>query len=370
MSAIEVEDYCDFIADRPIEPNDKVNAFIEVNKTKVQGNMAEIGSTILFQFLILFFFVEKNDSELNTSNQSINLHLSIVSSHAASIRLSDEHIASVSDNDLGDSPKSTCSQFTTMSEIEQADKTLSQENDQDALKPKATVKRRSSNRLTKSQLEILNFECSPNSTPGPVTRSKRKAQTQKPVSEENNYDYIIKTTRTRATRSVTSSPPSPVKSVASSASTTVARNSLKRKGSNRIKKPTIISPPTPRAEDHLESLDEEKPQEDTDDSKRYNLRTRIRTPQKYDEGDYELATVSKKIRRATTKKTASLYKIDETPDNAQHSQQAFPFSNPNNFNFSSQTSESGSVAMSIGNSEDDANSSFTFSPPQSTTKKK
>jgi hypothetical protein len=306
------------------------------------------------------------NNALETSNQSINLHLSTASSQMTNTRLSDEHIASVSDNELVDSPTSVCSQSTTRSELQKSDKTVSNEHE---VEPKTPRRSQFSGRLTKAKLENLAFQQSPNSTPGPITRSKKKALTQQPTTNEDHYDdYFVSTTRTRATRSVTSSPPSPVKSVVSSASTTVARNSLKRKGSNRVKKPTtIISPTTPRAEN---STEEKRNVEETDDNKRYNLRTRIRTPQKYGEGDNDPTTTQKKVRRVTSKKTAGLYKIDETAVDSTQQIQSFAFSNPNNFQFNSQTSESVPGTLSVDNSEDDANSPFTFSPPQSTTKKK
>jgi hypothetical protein len=292
-------------------------------------------------------------------------------------RMDDEIIFSISDNednnnDAHSSFTSISSKCTTNTEFSSIMPDTSINNDVTITKG---TKRRSVGRPSKASLlaeqELRQL------TDGPVTRSKLKAQSNR-SSMDGSQDISFTPTPTparrgtRNTRSMTRSP-SPTNSVISTASTTVARNTIKRRGSNRIKKPTIILSPTNILEQENVIL-EELNTSDTS-SARYNLRSRLRTPQKSKDSVLETlaetaaslttTTAVKKGRKSGKKLT--LYKIDEAIDSGKmknDENDEFQFSCPTNANVDSKK-------FNDNDNDDDGDhdSSFTFSPPHSNIKK-
>ena len=219
-------------------------------------------------------------------------------------------------------------------------------------------------------------------TDGPVTRSKLKALSNRSSIDglASSQDISMQPTPikrgARSTRSMTRSP-SPTNSVVSTASTTVVRNTLKRRGSNRIKKPSkVLSPTNIIEKSSVEELSKEQPNGD-DSGTRYNLRSRRTTLKKDQVLDtlFETAasltpSAAKKGRKpANNSKKNGLYKIDEAVADSKHSKSdenknEFQFSNPHNARNIGKTAKYRSDSDSENHEKHkDGDSSFTFSPP-------
>jgi hypothetical protein len=283
--------------------------------------------------------------------------------------IDDEIIFSISDDDNNNNNNDAQSSFTSISS-KFTDYSSMTADYVDIGSAKIT-KRKTGGRKSKVAALAAAFEVD-QLNDGPLTRSRIKAQSNRlsideiASSQEPSLPPTPQKRPLRNTRSMTRSP-SPTNSVLSTASTTVAHNktkstTIKRRGSNSIKKPAkVLSPEI--------QITESSPTE----GKRYNLRNRKTLAPNKDLDETQLTTPVKKGRKTINRKN-SLYKIDEASDNLikQHKAESlkeneneFFFSNPHDTGI-----EKSAKNYRINQNENNKGaSSFTFSPPLKSPKK-